>query len=82
VKSIVETRDRTKNPGIEIRDKNDKVLKTYNLPVGSHLRDEVLLKAGEILQNSNIIGNCMISPVVWLLIELFEARNLQTCRCF
>ena len=50
-KVITETRDRTKNPGIEIRDKNDKVLKTYNLPVGSHLSiDEgAAVKAGEIL---------------------------------
>ena len=50
-KVIIETRDRTKNPGIEIRDKNDKVLKTYNLPVGSHLSIEEgsSVKAGDIL---------------------------------
>ncbi len=50
-KVIMETRDRTKNPGIEILDKNDNVLKTYNLPVGSHLSIEegALVKAGDVL---------------------------------
>ncbi len=50
-KVIIETRDKTKNPGIEIVDKNDKVLKTYNLPVGATLSIEEgdTVKAGDIL---------------------------------
>src|SRR5512133_2178591 len=78
-KVIVETRDRTKNPGIEIRDKNDKVLKTYNLPVGSHLSIEegAPVKAGEILVKiPRAIGKSGdITGGLPRVTELFEARN-------
>jgi DNA-directed RNA polymerase subunit beta' len=78
-KVITETRDRTKNPGIEIRDKNDKVLKTYNLPVGSHLSiDEgSTVKAGEILVKiPRAIGKSGdITGGLPRVTELFEARN-------
>jgi DNA-directed RNA polymerase subunit beta' len=78
-KVIVETRDRTKNPGIEIRDKNDKVLKTYNLPVGSHLSIEegATVKAGEILVKiPRAVGKSGdITGGLPRVTELFEARN-------
>ncbi len=78
-KVIVETRDRTKNPGIEIRDKNDKVLKTYNLPVGSHLSIEEgsMVKAGEILVKiPRAVGKSGdITGGLPRVTELFEARN-------
>ena len=78
-KVIMETRDRTKNPGIEIVDKNDAVLKTYNLPVGSHLSiDEgAPVKAGEILVKiPRAIGKSGdITGGLPRVTELFEARN-------
>jgi DNA-directed RNA polymerase subunit beta' len=78
-KVIMETRDRTKNPGIEILDKNDHVLKTYNLPVGSHLSiDEgTMVKAGEILVKiPRAVGKSGdITGGLPRVTELFEARN-------
>ncbi|MFO7368781.1 MAG: DNA-directed RNA polymerase subunit beta' [Bacteroidales bacterium] len=78
-KVIVETRDRTKNPGIEIRDKNGKTLKTYNLPVGSHLSiDEgAAVKSGEILVKiPRAVGKSGdITGGLPRVTELFEARN-------
>ncbi len=78
-KVIMETRDRTKNPGIEIVDKNDVVLKTYNLPVGSHLSIEegAPVKAGEILVKiPRAIGKSGdITGGLPRVTELFEARN-------
>lgn len=78
-KVITETRDRTKNPGIEIRDKNDKMLKTYNLPVGSHLSIEEgsPVKAGDILVKiPRAIGKSGdITGGLPRVTELFEARN-------
>jgi DNA-directed RNA polymerase subunit beta' len=78
-KVIMETRDRTKNPGIEIMDKNDQVLKTYNLPVGSHLSIEegAVVKAGEILVKiPRAIGKTGdITGGLPRVTELFEARN-------
>jgi DNA-directed RNA polymerase subunit beta' len=78
-KVIMETRDRTKNPGIEILDKNDQVLKTYNLPVGSHLSIEegAPVKAGEILVKiPRAIGKTGdITGGLPRVTELFEARN-------
>jgi DNA-directed RNA polymerase subunit beta' len=78
-KVIMETRDRTKNPGIEIVDKNDQVLKTYNLPVGSHLSiDEgSLVKAGDILVKiPRAVGKSGdITGGLPRVTELFEARN-------
>jgi len=78
-KVITETRDRTKNPGIEIRDKNGKMLKTYNLPVGSHLSIEEgsAVKAGEILVKiPRAIGKSGdITGGLPRVTELFEARN-------
>lgn len=78
-KVIIETRDRTKNPGIEIRDKNGKTLKTYNLPVGSHLSIEegATVKAGEILVKiPRAVGKSGdITGGLPRVTELFEARN-------
>jgi DNA-directed RNA polymerase subunit beta' len=75
----METRDRTKNPGIEIVDKNDAVLKIYNLPVGSHLSIEegAPVKAGEILVKiPRAIGKSGdITGGLPRVTELFEARN-------
>jgi DNA-directed RNA polymerase subunit beta' len=78
-KVIMESRDRTKNPGIEIKDKNDQVLKTYNLPVGSHLSIEEgsPVKSGEILVKiPRAVGKSGdITGGLPRVTELFEARN-------
>jgi len=78
-KVIIETRDKTKNPGVKIFDSDGEVLKSYNLPVGAHIvvsqDDEV--KPGDILvkipramgKSGDITGGL---PRVT---ELFEARN-------
>ncbi|GAB4281412.1 MAG: DNA-directed RNA polymerase subunit beta' [Marinilabiliales bacterium] len=78
-KVIIETRDKTKNPGIKILSKDNTILKSYNLPVNSHLMvdEKSNIKAGQILvkiprtmgKSGDITGGL---PRVT---ELFEARN-------
>ena len=77
-KVIIETRDRTKNPTIKITKGKD-VLKSYNLPVASHIivGEGQKVKSGDILvkipramgKSGDITGGL---PRVT---ELFEARN-------
>ncbi|MBN2480706.1 MAG: DNA-directed RNA polymerase subunit beta' [Bacteroidales bacterium] len=78
-KVIIETRDRTKNPSITITDKSGNVMKTYNLPVGSHLSiDEgTSVDAGDILVKiPRAIGKSGdITGGLPRVTELFEARN-------
>ncbi|MBT6687324.1 MAG: DNA-directed RNA polymerase subunit beta' [Bacteroidetes bacterium] len=78
-KVVVETRDRTKNPSVNIVSEDGEILKSYNLPVGAHViveeRDAV--RSGQILvklpratgKSGDITGGL---PRVT---ELFEARN-------
>ena len=78
-KLIIESRDRTKNPSLDILDANDKVIRSFNLPVGAHVlpSDKQELKAGDIIikipraigKSSDITGGL---PRVT---ELFEART-------
>ena len=79
-KVIIESRDKTKNPGIKIiSDKSKDVIKFYNVPVGAHIivNKGDKIKAGETLvkipratgKSGDITGGL---PRVT---ELFEARN-------
>jgi DNA-directed RNA polymerase subunit beta' len=78
-KVIVETRDKTKNPSINIMSSTKEVVKTYDMPVGSHIvvNDGDKIKAGDVLvkiprqlgKSGDITGGL---PRVT---ELFEARN-------
>jgi DNA-directed RNA polymerase subunit beta' len=78
-KVVIENRDKNINPSIALVDKLGEVLKTYNIPVGSHIMvdDEQRVIAGQILvkiprvasKTSDITGGL---PRVT---ELFEARN-------
>lgn len=78
-KVIIEARQRVKNPSINVLSLDGEVLKTYDLPVGSHISvdDGQEVKAGEILvkipravgKQGDITGGL---PRVT---ELFEARN-------
>lgn len=78
-KVIIETRDKTKNPGIRIVNKAGDVLKSYNLPVGSHISvnegDKVV--AGDILVKiPRAVGKSGdITGGLPRVTELFEARN-------
>ncbi|MCL2028191.1 MAG: DNA-directed RNA polymerase subunit beta' [Bacteroidales bacterium] len=78
-KVIIESRQKSKNPSINIVSKNGSVLKIYDIPVGAHIAvdDKKSIKAGEVLvkiprsfgKSSDITGGL---PRVT---ELFEARN-------
>ena len=78
-KIIVDSRDKTLVPTIEILDEYDEVIKTFTLPVGAHLivNDNDRVPAGQILvkiprssgRSADITGGL---PRVT---ELFEARN-------
>ena len=78
-KVIIESRDRSKNPTINIVDKKDQMLKMYNLPVGSHLtvNDGDAVNAGDILiKIPRAIGKSGdITGGLPRVTELFEARN-------
>ncbi len=78
-KVIIETKDKTKNPAIRILDGNGNQIRSYNIPVGSHLAvdDAETILPGQILckipralsKTRDITGGL---PRVT---ELFEARN-------
>ncbi|MDO5443512.1 MAG: DNA-directed RNA polymerase subunit beta', partial [Bacteroidia bacterium] len=78
-KVIIESRDKTKNPTINILDENGVSIKQFNLPVGAHVmtEDGSAVNVGDILikipraigKSSDITGGL---PRVT---ELFEARN-------
>jgi len=76
---IVESRDRTKNPEVNIVDNSGTIIKTYSLPVGAHL----MLEEGEqIKPGATVIkipratgGAGDITGGLPRVTELFEARN-------
>ncbi len=77
-KVIVESRDKSKNPSIRILSGKD-VLRTYNIPVSSHVivNDGAKIEAGQILvkipRSSGKSGD--ITGGLPRVTELFEARN-------
>jgi len=78
-KVIIDTKDKTKNPAIEVIGKDGETQKSYNVPVGAHLavNEGDKMKPGRVLakiprktgKNRDITGGL---PRVT---ELFEARN-------
>jgi len=78
-KVIIETRDKTKNPTLQIVDENDNEIRSYNLPVGGHLSvdDNQMVRSGEVLvkipRASGKAGD--ITGGLPRVTELFEARN-------
>jgi len=79
-KVIIERRDKTKNPAIRVVDsKTEEVLRTYNIPAGSHVIVENGKKiiAGTILvkipRSAGKVGD--ITGGLPRVTELFEARN-------
>jgi DNA-directed RNA polymerase subunit beta' len=78
-KVIIESRDKTKNPSIQIVDEAGEVMRTYNLPVGSHISvdENDMVKMGEIIAKiPRAVGKAGdITGGLPRVTELFEARN-------
>jgi DNA-directed RNA polymerase subunit beta' len=78
-KVIIETRDKTKNPGIKILSSKKDILKSYNLPVGAHImvNENDSVQTGEILVKiPRAVGKSGdITGGLPRVTELFEARN-------
>ena len=76
---IIEARDRTKNPTLNIVDDKGNIIKQFNLPVGAHVIAEngKKVKAGEIIiKIPRAIGKASdITGGLPRVTELFEARN-------
>ena len=78
-KVIIETRDKTKNPGLRILDEKGDTIRTYNLPVGGHMavEDGQIVEAGAVLvkipRAAGKAGD--ITGGLPRVTELFEARN-------
>ena len=78
-KIIVESKDKNKIPGIRVIDEKGEMVKTYTLPVGSHLtiEDGDAVKAGQLLVKiPRAVGKSGdITGGLPRVTELFEARN-------
>ena len=78
-KVIIESRDKTKNPYITILNEDGEVLRTYDMPVGSHIivNENITIKAGSTLAKlPRAIGKTGdITGGLPRITELFEARN-------
>jgi DNA-directed RNA polymerase subunit beta' len=78
-KVIIDTRDKTKNPSIQVADNKGNLIKGYNIPVGAH----IAVDEGEKLQTGQIIAKIPrstgktrdITGGLPRVTELFEARN-------
>jgi len=78
-KVVIESRSKLKNPTIEILDKSGELLKSYDIPVGSHIivNENDSVKAGDVLVKiPRAIGKSGdITGGLPRVTELFEARN-------
>ncbi|MDD4108720.1 MAG: DNA-directed RNA polymerase subunit beta', partial [Prolixibacteraceae bacterium] len=78
-KVIIETRDKTKNPTLQVIDKNGAAIRSYNLPVGGHIAvsEGQKVNAGMVLvkipRAAGKAGD--ITGGLPRVTELFEARN-------
>ncbi len=78
-KVVIESRQKAKNPAINILSSTGDIIKIYDIPVGSHINieDGVKIKAGEVLVKiPRAIGKAGdITGGLPRVTELFEARN-------
>ncbi len=78
-KVVIESKDKSKSPGIRVLDAKGNELKTFNLPVGAHImvEDGQEVKVGDIiLKIPRAIGKSGdITGGLPRVTELFEARN-------
>jgi DNA-directed RNA polymerase subunit beta' len=76
---VIETRDKTKNPEMQIINKNGDVVSNFNIPVGAHMmkREGDKVGMGEILVKiPRSVGKAGdITGGLPRVTELFEARN-------
>ena len=78
-KVIIDTRDKTKNPVIQITDNKGNLIKGYNIPVGAH----IAVDEGEKVKTGQVIAKIPrstgktrdITGGLPRVTELFEARN-------
>jgi len=78
-KVIIDTRDKTKNPAIQIADTKGNLIKGYNIPVGAH----IAVDEAEKIQTGQVIAKIPrstgktrdITGGLPRVTELFEARN-------
>ena len=78
-KVVIETRQKAKNPAINIMNGTGEIIKIYDIPVGAHIivEDNVKIKAGDILVKiPRAVGKAGdITGGLPRVTELFEARN-------
>ncbi len=78
-KVIVESRDKTKAPSAHIVDENDNILRSYTLPLGSHVskNEGDMINVGDVLVKiPRAVGKTGdITGGLPRVTELFEARN-------
>jgi DNA-directed RNA polymerase subunit beta' len=78
-KVVIESRQKAKNPAINILSASGEIIKIYDIPVGAHINTEdgAKIKAGEILVKiPRAIGKAGdITGGLPRVTELFEARN-------
>jgi DNA-directed RNA polymerase subunit beta' len=78
-KVVIESRQKAKNPAINILSASGEIIKIYDIPVGSHINceDGAKIKAGDILVKiPRAIGKAGdITGGLPRVTELFEARN-------
>jgi len=78
-KVVIESRQKAKNPAINILSATGEIIKVYDIPVGSHIivEEGAKIKAGEILVKiPRAIGKAGdITGGLPRVTELFEARN-------
>jgi DNA-directed RNA polymerase subunit beta' len=78
-KVVIESRQKAKNPAINILDSTSEIIKIYDIPVGSHIivENNTKIKAGDILVKiPRAIGKAGdITGGLPRVTELFEARN-------
>ncbi|MDP3461275.1 MAG: DNA-directed RNA polymerase subunit beta' [Bacteroidales bacterium] len=78
-KVIIESRQKTKNPSIKILDKENVVIKMYDIPVGAHImvdNGDMVKAGGMLVKIPRAIGKSGdITGGLPRVTELFEARN-------
>ena len=78
-KVVIETRDKTKNPAISIKNAAGEEIKSYNIPVGAHIviaENEDVKQGQVIVKIPRAVGKAGdITGGLPRVTELFEARN-------
>lgn len=78
-KIIIESKDKSLSPALNIMGQDGEVLRTYNLPVGAHISKDngAKIKAGDVLVKipRTVVKAGDITGGLPRVTELFEARN-------